>query len=36
MIYHVPSGQFYAATNPEECFTTEAAAVSAGYRKSLR
>ncbi|SFS07461.1 Putative cell wall binding repeat 2 [Microbacterium sp. cf046] len=36
MIYHVPSGQYYAATNPEECFTTEAAAVAAGYRKSQR
>ncbi|MGQ2914789.1 cell wall-binding repeat-containing protein [Microbacterium aurantiacum] len=36
MIYHVPGGQFYARTNPEECFTTEAAARSAGYRKSQR
>ncbi|QJW35326.1 cell wall-binding repeat-containing protein [Cellulosimicrobium protaetiae] len=33
-IYHVPGGRSYADTNPEECFTTEAAAVAAGYRKS--
>lgn len=33
-IYHVPGGRDYAKTNPEECFRTEAAAVSAGYRKS--
>ncbi|WP_243074869.1 cell wall-binding repeat-containing protein [Microbacterium sp. SS28] len=36
MIYHMPGGQFYDATNPEECFSTESAAVAAGYRKSLR
>jgi len=36
MIYHVPGGQFYEVTNPEECFRTEAAAVAAGYRKSKR
>lgn len=36
MIYHVPGGQFYDRTNPEECFTTEAAAIGAGYRRSLR
>lgn len=34
MIYHVPSGRYYAATHPEECFRTESAAVAAGYRKS--
>lgn len=33
-IYHVPGGRYYAATNPEECFRTEAAAVAAGYRRS--
>lgn len=36
MIYHVPSGAYYAKTNPEECFRTETAAVAAGYRKSKR
>ncbi|MGL5816743.1 MAG: hypothetical protein ACRCYR_04210 [Phycicoccus sp.] len=36
MIYHVPSGQFYSRTKPEECFRTETAARSAGYRKSQR
>ncbi|GAB3682887.1 HNH endonuclease family protein [Angustibacter aerolatus] len=36
MIYHVPGGQFYDVTNPEECFSTEAAARAAGYRKSKR
>jgi hypothetical protein len=36
MIYHVPSGSFYSRTNPEECFSTESAAIKAGYRKSLR
>jgi len=35
-IYHVPSGQFYARTNPEECFASEADASAAGYRKSKR
>ncbi|KRB37775.1 cell wall-binding repeat-containing protein [Microbacterium sp. Root180] len=35
-IYHMPYGQFYDATNPEDCFRTEAAAVAAGYRKSKR
>lgn len=33
-IYHVPSGAFYDRTKPEECFRTESAARSAGYRKS--
>ncbi|MFK4728475.1 cell wall-binding repeat-containing protein [Agromyces mediolanus] len=36
MIYHMPYGQFYSRTNPEECFATEAAARAAGYRKSKR
>ncbi|MDI3329400.1 MAG: hypothetical protein QJR09_01530 [Micrococcus sp.] len=35
-IYHVPSGAFYGRTVPEACFTTEAAAKAAGYRKSKR
>ncbi|MFE5407279.1 cell wall-binding repeat-containing protein [Microbacterium sp. NPDC056569] len=35
-IYHVPGGQYYDATNPEECFTTETAAQAAGYRRSQR
>jgi hypothetical protein len=34
MIYHLPSGRYYKATKPEECFRTERAAVNAGYRKS--
>lgn len=32
--YHVPGGRYYNITVPEECFTTEAAAKAAGYRKS--
>lgn len=35
-IYHVPGGQFYSRTNPEDCFRTEAAARAAGYRASQR
>jgi hypothetical protein len=35
-IYHVPGGRSYKATNPEECFSTEAAARSAGYRAAKR
>lgn len=35
-IYHVPGGAFYSRTKPEECFTTAAAAKSAGYRASKR
>ncbi|MFB8145685.1 carboxypeptidase regulatory-like domain-containing protein [Microbacterium sp. NPDC056003] len=35
-IYHVPGGQYYAVTDPEECFATEAAARIWGYRASLR
>ncbi len=36
MIYHVPGGAYYSRTNPEDCFATESAAKSAGYRKSKR
>lgn len=36
MIYHVRSGAFYAKTKPEECFSSESAALRAGYRKSKR
>ena len=35
-IYHMPGGSFYDRTDAELCFTTEAAAVSAGFRKSSR
>ncbi|MCW3492251.1 carboxypeptidase regulatory-like domain-containing protein [Microbacterium sp. SSM24] len=35
-IYHVPGGRYYAITDPEECFASEAAAVAWGYRKSLQ
>ena len=35
-IYHVPGGQYYAVTDPEECFATETAAKAWGYRASLR
>lgn len=35
-IYHVPSGRSYAKTKPESCFSTEAAAVKAGFRKAKR
>ena len=34
MIYHLPTGRYYAVTHPEVCFRTETAAVAAGYRKS--
>lgn len=34
LIYHVPGGQYYEVTNPEECFATEADARAAGYRAS--
>lgn len=36
MIYHVKSGAFYTRTKPEACFSSEKAAVNAGYRKSKR
>ena len=35
-IYHVPGGQYYDRTNPEECFASEADAQAAGYRASKR
>ena len=35
-IYHVPDGQYYDKTNPEQWFNTEAEAQAAGYRKSKR
>lgn len=33
-IYHLKNQKFYAKTTPEVCFSTEAAAKKAGYRKS--
>ncbi|MFC8302977.1 hypothetical protein ACFUCV_04740 [Specibacter sp. NPDC057265] len=33
-IYHLKNQRFYAKTTPEICFSTEAAAKQAGYRKS--
>lgn len=35
-IYHVPGGQYYAVTDPEECFVSARAAELAGYRPSKR
>ncbi|MBI4050085.1 MAG: hypothetical protein HY398_01405 [Candidatus Doudnabacteria bacterium] len=35
-IYHMPGGAFYNRTNPEMCFSTEAEARAAGFRKSQR
>ncbi|WP_339226030.1 thermonuclease family protein [Oceanobacillus sp. FSL K6-2867] len=35
-IYHVPGGQFYEVTNPEQTFCSTAEAESAGYRASKR
>lgn len=35
-IYHVKGGAFYERTTPEMCFTTEAEAKAAGFRKSSR
>lgn len=32
MIYHRPGQQYYAVTNPEECFRNGASAEAAGYR----
>jgi len=34
MIYHMPGQRYYDATNPEYCFSSESAAVAAGYRKA--
>jgi len=36
MIYHLPSGEYYYKTKPEECFSSEREAISAGFRKSKR
>lgn len=36
LIYHIPSGRFYNVTKAEECFSTQQAAIDAGYRKSSR
>jgi len=33
-IFHMPSGQFYNKTVPEETFCTKSEAISAGYRES--
>jgi len=35
-IYHVSGGAFYKTVKPEQCFNTEAEAVTAGYVKSQR
>lgn len=35
-IYHLPDGEYYAKTKPEQCFATEAEAQAAGYRKSRK
>ena len=35
-IYHVKGGSFYARVKPEQCFTTEAQAQTAGFVKSSR
>ncbi|NEU29733.1 thermonuclease family protein [bacterium LRH843] len=35
-IYHVPDGQYYVQTIPEELFCTEEEAEAAGFRKSKR
>ena len=35
-VYHLPSGAFYKRTTPVRCFTTEAEAQAAGFRKSSR
>lgn len=34
-IYHLPSNQYYAVTNPEECFASGDGAKKHGYRASL-
>lgn len=36
LIYHVPGGQFYDRTNPEQCFASTSEAEEAGYRASKR
>ena len=35
-IYHLPGGAFYERTVPELCFSSEADAQAAGFRKSSR
>jgi uncharacterized protein YraI len=35
-IYHMPFHEFYSRTKPEACFSNEAAAVAAGYRRAYR
>jgi hypothetical protein len=35
-IYHIPKGAFYARTVAELCFSTEAEALAAGFRKSSK
>lgn len=35
-IYHLPGGNSYGATIPERCFTSEADARAAGYRRAMR
>ena len=35
-IYHLPTDGSYKATHPEECFATEQAAITAGYRAVKR
>jgi micrococcal nuclease len=36
LIYHVPDGEFYDLTNPEQCFASTSEAEEAGYRASKR
>ncbi len=33
-IYHMPGQRYYAVTDPEECFATEAGAIKHGYRRA--
>lgn len=35
-VYHIPGGQFYDQTKPEEMFCSEADAITAGFRASKR
>ncbi len=35
-VYHVPNGSFYKRVVAEVCFSTEAEAITAGFRKSSR
>ncbi|MDQ0217281.1 thermonuclease family protein [Peribacillus cavernae] len=35
-VYHIPSGQYYSITKPEEMFCTETVAEQDGFRKSQR